>query len=187
MVQRKQESLRTDSELIELYLQGDRSAHKQIETMISRVVENSNWSLREQWQDIKQDIHQKLCVNFKQGKFEFRSPLKYYVYKVSKYTCLAYIRKKYSHPEFSMAPDELVFLVHRENNLVHEEVQKSALQMLSGECLKIFSLFFLEGYSYREIGEKLGLKEGTVKSRMFRCKERARQMRELILKQMELS
>jgi len=112
--------------------------------------------------------------------------VKYYVYKVSKYTCLAYVRKKYSTPEFSFGPDLVGLLKDRDDESAQEKIQKLAIQMLHRECRQIFRLFFLDGYSYREIGEKLKINEGTVKSRMFRCKEKARQINNRLLKKKEL-
>lgn len=155
--------------------------------MITRVVENDNWSLQDQWEDIEQDIHQRLFVNFQSGKFEFRSLLKHYVYKVSKYTCLAYVREKYTRREFFVDPEELSFPSTGSEVSVELEIQKTALQFLSRECLKIFRLYFFEGYSYHEIGEQLNMQKGTIKSRMFRCKQKARQIKRKLLKKRELS
>jgi len=154
--------------------------------MISVVVENGNWGLREHWEDIKQDVHRKLFINFKQDKFEFRSPLKYYVYAISKYTCFAYIRNRYARPEFPVEAEDLIVSEPQPGYSIDQEIRKTALQMLPDECRRIFRLFFYEGFNYREIGEQLKIQEGTVKSRMFRCKQKARRIRRLLLKKKEL-
>lgn len=52
-----------------------------------------------------------------------------------------------------------------ESNLIVEE----ALNNLSSEDKEIITLRILQGYSIREVSEKLGMPEGTVKSRQYRA------------------
>jgi RNA polymerase sigma-70 factor (ECF subfamily) len=56
------------------------------------------------------------------------------------------------------------------------------IQELSPGYRTVFNLYVVEGYTHREIGEMLGISEGTSKSQLARAKSILQQM---ILKQTE--
>ncbi len=170
-----------DVRLIARYLAGDPAAYRTIQADIVRVVKNNHLSLKDQWDDICQDIHSRLVKNFRANKFKFRSPLRTYVYRVSKNTCLAYIRNRYARQPFNFPIEASEY--QDVNTDGHLTLHKTVLQLLPSRCLMILRLYFLEGYSYREIGDRLKIKPGTVKSRFFRCKQKAKEIRAYLLKQ----
>ena len=64
-----------------------------------------------------------------------------------------------------------------ENALLHTErkaILYAALDELSDEHKEILLLRDINGYSYEEVGARLGLEAGTVKSRLFRAREALR-------------
>ena len=50
-----------------------------------------------------------------------------------------------------------------------------ALREMAAEDREILALKHLDGLSYRELAERLGVPEGTVMSRLYRARERLRQ------------
>ncbi len=54
-------------------------------------------------------------------------------------------------------------------SLKHEDILK-LIQQLSYGYRTVFNLYVIEGYSHKEIGEKLGISEGTSKSQLARAR-----------------
>lgn len=71
----------------------------------------------------------------------------------------------------SQEPSALERLERRE---VQEKVQ-GCIDALASEFREVVVLRDIQGFSYDEIGEMLGLAEGTVKSRLFRARESLRE------------
>lgn len=59
--------------------------------------------------------------------------------------------------------------------LTHDDVLKM-VQQLSPAYRLVFNLYVIEGYNHREIGEALGISEGTSKSNLSKAKARLREM-----------
>jgi len=97
--------LKDDKKRIEGYLNGNQSAYFEISGWIETVVKNGYWGLNNQWADIIQDVRTKLYVNLKLNKFHFSSSLKTYVFRIAKYTCIDYLRKKYRDEKNGDAPN----------------------------------------------------------------------------------
>ena len=51
---------------------------------------------------------------------------------------------------------------------------RSALKLLTAERRAILSMYYIEGFSVREIGRSLDIPAGTVKSRLFRARQELR-------------
>ena len=62
---------------------------------------------------------------------------------------------------------------HYEENaletLKHEDILKM-IQTLSDGYRTVFNLYVIEGYSHKEIGEMMGISEGTSKSQLARAR-----------------
>ena len=69
-------------------------------------------------------------------------------------------------PDLSQSPEELL-----EKKLTREAVQRGLAQ-LPEDARQILLLREIQGLSYEEIGETLGLESGTVKSRIFRARKK---------------
>ena len=46
-------------------------------------------------------------------------------------------------------------------------------RLMSADCRRLWKMIFWDNLSYSQIAERVGIKEGTVKSRFARCKEKA--------------
>jgi RNA polymerase sigma-70 factor, ECF subfamily len=70
-------------------------------------------------------------------------------------------------PASSLSPEELLAL-------------ERALLALSPEDRELITLKSLDGLSYRELAERLGIAEGTVMSRLYYARQRLRELLELV-------
>ncbi|MFH1675692.1 MAG: RNA polymerase sigma factor, partial [bacterium] len=69
-------------------------------------------------------------------------------------------------------PDELYFRNDR------TDVIRKALEMISPRMRSVLILFEIEGYSIEEVGQKLGISRGTVKSRLHYARKKLREILE---------
>lgn len=124
----------------------------------------------------------------KENKFEFASSLKTYVYRIAKFTCIDYLRK-YSSKE--QKETELIGLQSDEDpeEELEEKEERKILwriyRVMSSECRDLWKMIFYENLSYLQVAQKLSIKEGTVKSRFARCKEKAIELRKRLIEKRE--
>ncbi len=165
----------SDEEIIRGYLEGKPSAHRIVDRWIQPLVRSRHWGLRDDVDDILQEVRRRLYENLLHDRFQRGSTLKTYVSQIAKYVCIEFLRRRIrarksdldlaSVPDPSDDPEEELEQVQR------RELARSALARLSDECRKLFELIFISELSYQDIAQKLGVAPGTVKSRAFRCRE----------------
>lgn len=120
-------------------------------------------------EDVLQDGFVKVFQNIQHFKSE--GSFEGWVRRIMVNTALEKFRKKnHLYPVgeiFEVAKD----LKHEdvENNLHAEELMK-IIQKLSPGYRMVFNLYAIEGYSHKEIGEQLGISEGTSKSQLARAR-----------------
>ena len=83
------------------------------------------------------------------------------------------VKQRVTFDDIENLPDNTI--VQWGNSLDTEYLEK-AIQSLSEGYRTVFTLAEIEGFSHREIGEMLGISEGTSKSQLFYAKKRLRQM-----------
>jgi RNA polymerase sigma-70 factor (ECF subfamily) len=168
--------------LIEGYVNGEAREFYIITGWIEKVVNNYNWGLKDFSEDIIQDVRLKIYLNLKQNKFHKSSQLKTYVYRIAKYTCIDFIRKSYNQLVKNDADitgiaeegDASDGMVKKEK----ENIAQTILDELAAMCRETLQLVFVERLSYIEISTLLNIAEGTVKSRVSRCMEKAMQLKD---------
>lgn len=74
-------------------------------------------------------------------------------------------REHYDNLSLSSVDEELVL-----DHIALEDLLKK-IQSLPNGYRVVFNLYEIEGYNHREIGEKLGISEGTSKSQLARAKQ----------------
>lgn len=169
-------SYREDQELVEGFLAGRKSDCQIISKWVSRVVKLSSWGLNRYSDDISQDVLLKLYNNLKENKFKFASSLKTYVYRITKFTCIDYLRKYSSKEQKETELVEIHIDCDPEEEIQREQERKMlwrVYRVMSVECRELWKMVFWENLTYGQIAQKLGIKEGTIKSRFARCKEKA--------------
>jgi RNA polymerase sigma factor (sigma-70 family) len=119
-----------------------------------------------------EDIVQEGFVKVFQGIKDFRqeAKLETWITRIMVNTALNVQRKKlYLYPMVDVTemvlPDEEMSI-----SGIHFNQLLEMIQSLPQGCQIVFNLFAIEGYSHKEIGEMLGISEGTSKSQFARAK-----------------
>ena len=141
-----------------------------LETKLSRFA-MSLTSNREEAQDLLQETYLKALSH--RDKFEGYSNLKAWAFTIMKNTFINNYRKQQKENTHNDTTKNLYFLnLSRELSPSRPDNEYTTLEItkeinnLSEEFKKPFTMF-LNGYKYKEIADELGLKIGTVKSRIF--------------------
>jgi RNA polymerase sigma-70 factor, ECF subfamily len=108
------------------------------------------------------------------GQFSGRARFETWVYRLAINECLQFRRKR-SRAHYHMPADEPVDPSgdHTER-AQQQELMERALARLAPELRAIFVLREVDGLSYRQIAEALGIKEGTVGSRLNQARTQLR-------------
>ena len=160
-----------------------RKYEKYVCTTVYSVVRNYDDSF-----DVAQEVFLKLYHNI--GSFKGESSFSSWLYRIAKNTALDFLRKdKKNKNNVSLytensdgeetvmdIPDTSVSSSPEQTAVKNEakEILYSALDEISDEHKEIIILRDVDGYTYEEIAEMLGLEYGTVKSRLFRAREALR-------------
>lgn len=136
-------------------------------------------------EDLVQDVLMRVVHSLRSGRFRGESSLRTYAQHVAKFACLEQRRSRRFQVELDAdaipSPD---YWSSPDANLLDEEEQRHNLAVfasMSSESRELFRLIFVECLSYREVGERLGITEAAIKSRVHRMRafllerERARQ------------
>lgn len=133
--------------------------------------------------DIAQEVFITVFKNLK--NFRFEAQFTTWLYRITINKCKDYLRKKRIRRIFSPVDEDYNFrsVEIDENNDIRNIVRKSIDQL--PDKLRIpMILRDIEGLSYQEISETLGLDLGTVKSRIFRAREALRKNLEPMKKEL---
>jgi RNA polymerase sigma-70 factor (ECF subfamily) len=163
--------------LIERYLQGDPSAARALDGWIDMALRDGHRSVREDWDDLRQEIQARVLRNLTRGLFNGRSTLRTYVHRISKNVAIDFGRRAYRRREIGMdlADPQVAAIAIEPSSLARHLARDLLDRILRGlpeQDRHLLHLVFVLHYSYEEVSRELGVPEGTVKSRMSRCKDR---------------
>lgn len=108
------------------------------------------------------------------GNYNFQGPLRAWMRKVMVNSALMHLRKYKKWKDIRTYQDESIINVPDDIDFIETERVRSILAMirtLPDPHRVIFSLKGLEGYSYKEISEKLDIKEVTLRSYYLRARK----------------
>jgi RNA polymerase sigma-70 factor (ECF subfamily) len=175
---RRSDGIATEHEvrLVEGYLAGEEDSFRLVESWIRREIQRRYADREEEQEELCQQVHEKLVACLRGGRFQHRSLLRTYVTSVAHHTCIDRLRQKYLH-RIDEIPEDLP---SSWGNPYRElEANRTALLLhrilhLSPEsCRQLWRMILLERLSYREVGRRLGIPAGTVKSRAYYCRRKA--------------
>ncbi|MBR4063289.1 MAG: sigma-70 family RNA polymerase sigma factor [Clostridia bacterium] len=178
-------------DLLLLAKKGDGRAFEQIVLQTERAVYNLAFSIvkkKEDAEDVTQETYLRLWRAASELKLE--SSLKLYILRTARNLALDLIRKNSKRDEIDTVildaegefeidiaddspdsrPDESYL------RKIEKEVVRQSIEELPSAAREIIVLRDIEGLSYTEITEMLGLAEGTLKSKLFRARERLRKI-----------
>lgn len=172
--------------LIERLRNRDEAAFEEFVSQFERSIYNLALRQTGHPQDA-QDITQEVFLRIYRGITNFRADAKLstWVYQITLNACVDLTRRRVRHPELPLVvqnedgdetmldtPDETYAPEPLYERTALREQIADGLQKLSDEYRKILILRDVNGLSYDEIGQVLALPEGTVKSRLFRARDR---------------
>ena len=177
-------------ELIKRAAGGDDTAFEQLVNQYQKSVYNLAFRMCGNADDAF-DLSQEAFLNAWKGLkgFQFQSSFSTWLYRLTSNVCLSYLRSKKRKSAVS-----LVFLddeeeeqeweiadsapLPEEQTISKEERRQveSALNSLEVEYREALALSVYSDLSYQQIAEIQGVQEGTVKSRIFRAREKIRRI-----------
>ena len=177
--------MQSEAELVRLARQGDESAFALlVEQNQSRIY---NLALRmTRNPDDAAELTQEAFLNAWRGlsKFQGESSFSTWLYRLTSNLCIDFLRREKRRSGLSMTvslddeeegrqadvPDERFSPEQSAERREVQELIRAGLRSLSEEHRRVLVLRELDGLSYAEIAQILGLEEGTVKSRIARAR-----------------
>ncbi|HKI96896.1 MAG TPA: sigma-70 family RNA polymerase sigma factor [bacterium] len=185
---------RKDDELIAAFKDGDHTAFQELVLKYEQRVYNHCLRMVNddvESYDLTQEVFLKVFRKIK--NYEHTYSFYTWLYRITVNCCIDYLRRKRRHiqgvslsagttddpgengreqdiPDTTFVPDTA--LLNREL----DDVLRNAIGQLSEKLRSIIILKEVEGFSYEEIADVLGCSRGTVKSRLFRARERLKEL-----------
>ena len=115
-----------------------------------------------------------VCIAFQKiGELRKISAFKSWLFKILHNCCNSVLKEKIKS-EGNVEYSSLADLADEEDNISEKLSLKQALSLLSDEDREIVILHYCQGYTSKEIGEILSLKDATVRSKILRSGEKMR-------------
>jgi RNA polymerase sigma-70 factor (ECF subfamily) len=129
----------------------------------------------EDGEDLLQEIF--LQVYRKLGSFKGDAALGTWLYRLAINHCLDYVRSRQAkmHKLTDTLDAETSFepMARRETPIARLDLER-AVERLPEGCRQAFVLHDVEGFDHKEVGELLGIAEGTSKSQVFKARMKLR-------------
>lgn len=179
-----------DPELIQSFLLGDRKAFTQIEGIIDRALAYWRERLGDEIDEIKSEVIFDLYELLQKGQFQGRSKLSTFIVSMVNHACIdgCRFKRKFDNNELpdldlpDPGPDAEKQLDRKQQSWLAFRV----LRRLPRICIRIWKMHLVEGLKYKEIADKIGGKEENVKWQLWSCREKAKKIREKLLKKDQL-
>lgn len=166
-------------QLLRRIRENDHEFIAELRQIIEQIVRKWNWTDSDSANDIAQDCFMKVVENLSRGKFEGRSSFKTYVYTITRRTCIDYYK---SARAVQLADIDQVTVfdsaLSPEDQVIAQEQRKTAYRVLMSlpkECRNLWRAVFFGKRNYKQVAEQLGLSEGTVKRKMWKCRQLAKE------------
>lgn len=198
---REQSPSPSDAALIDAYVMGERRALAEVDGWLLAVIRHRVWRFSAEHDDLLQECRLKLLRCLEEKRFAGRSSLKTFAQAIAKHTCLDTVRRATLRRTVSLASGEeedgggdgdristeLLAAGGDQPDAGLERQQElqlcyEILAGLPGPCRRLFQLLLEEEQGYAEMATALGIAIGTVKSRLARCRDRAKSLRQSYLR-----
>lgn len=126
-------------------------------------------------QDLFQDILTNLWTGF--DSFRGEAQQKSWVWRVALNTCISVERKKKKRPQSAQLSMDIDLYAADDNDILQVQAQHKRINSL-GLVDRAIILLWLEDMSYEEIGAIMGITASNVGVKLFRIKERLKQMKD---------
>jgi RNA polymerase sigma-70 factor (ECF subfamily) len=182
-------NLDDDFSIIKKFIDGDQSAFKILVKRHKEKVRNIVY-LTMSSSDLVDDIAQEVFITLyrKLKNFRFESQFTTWLYRITVNKCKDHLRKKNVRKIF-MPLQEGGEVSHLVTSVEDNDLSKVVMNAVSKLPVKLripLLLKDIEGFSYQEIAESLECEMGTVKSRIFRARDRLKTILEPLEKELIL-
>ncbi len=165
-----------DREMVSRFLRGEAEAIGVVDGWISRAAWPYQRRLADRWDDVLQEVRLEVTRLLGQGKFRGESSLRTYLWRVVSHTCLDQLRiqKKWKWADLEEVdlrsdPDPVPSGPARQED---KDLLLRVLERVPSDCREMWRMI-VAGLSYKEMSQRLGVAEGTLRVRVLRCRERA--------------
>lgn len=174
-----------DRRLVQDLLAGKAEAIARLDAWVQVVLRTEFQGMRDEWEDLRQEIHMRVFRNLRGGRFHGRSELRTYVHRIARNTGIDLWRKVSVRRELPAGRRDLpaeTFSGRQEGaDAISRDMLRKVLLGLSAEDRRLLDLVHGDHLSYAEIAKMLGVAEGAIKSRVFRCRTRLLAVRRRLL------
>lgn len=174
-------------DFIQSYLEGERSAVAQVDGWILAAAKPFRRRIRDEWDDAVQETRLEVFQALGRGEFRGEAQLKTYVFRVVSHTCLDCLRRRdrWKWTELAEGQGEPRggerWIPVRGVPLETAELVARVLEQVPEECRSLWSML-VAGLSYREMGRALDASEGALRVRVLRCRKKALEVRDRLIR-----
>lgn len=177
-----------EAEVVARFLRGDSQAVGTVDGWIARAAYPYQRRLSSRWDDVLQDIRMEVIRLLQDGKFRGESSFKTYLWRVVSHTCLDQIRsqERVKWADLGDESDDGASALPSSWNsgqASRSETKDLLLRVLDRvprDCRELWRMIHA-GLSYREMSDRTGVAEGTLRVRVLRCREKATAARSELL------
>jgi RNA polymerase sigma-70 factor (ECF subfamily) len=176
-----------DEQIIRGFLAGRPDDVERIDRWLERAASSFRRRLRDEWEDVLQDVRVEVMRLLRDDKFRGESSLKTYLWRVTSHTCLDRLRagRRWNWVELDplTVNGEIAAAFERPPEKVWSAERDLLLRVLAEmgeECRRLWRML-VDGFSYREMSEETGASEGALRVRVLRCRRKAQEVRDRLL------
>jgi RNA polymerase sigma factor (sigma-70 family) len=165
-------------------LRGEQAAIRVLGGWIEVVLHQEFRSLRNDWEDLRQEICMRVLACLNAGRFHGASALRTYVHRIVRNAGIDHSRKAYRRREMTGGSSPLPAGSADDDGparLLSRDFLERVLEGTSARDRMILDLVFAQHLSYTEVAARAGLTESAVKSLVFRCRHRLLKRRRELL------
>jgi RNA polymerase sigma-70 factor (ECF subfamily) len=178
-------STESDRILIRGLIAGDATAIATVDSWIQAVLRAEFHSLRAEWDDLRQDIRLRVFRNLRFNRFHGASELRTYVHRIARNTCIDTCRRsavRRARPDAAAGGQAEAACDDATERLITRDLLRKILLGSTPEERHLLEMVHAQHLSYAEIARRLGVAEGTIKARVFRCRDRLLAVRRQLLR-----
>jgi RNA polymerase sigma-70 factor (ECF subfamily) len=125
----------------------------------------------------------RVLVNLRERRFRGDSELRTYVHRIARNAAIDAWRRSaaWTRVGGNVAEETADSAPVEQERFAVRELLGKILRRLTREDRRLLSLVFVEHLSYAEVAKRLGIHEGAVKVRVFRCRERMSEERRRLM------
>lgn len=156
-------------------LAGEPYAIRQIQTWIAAAASGFRRKLDFEWDDLQQEFMLEVLEELRNGAWSGEGPLRAFVRRCVVHSCIDRVRYR---DRWRMR--DLTLVEHRAHPSYRDRTNYLALldlaRRLPEECRRMWRML-AEGQSYEEMAEEVGVRAGTLRVRVLRCRRKASALR----------